>query len=161
EALTNLVPVWVSDLPEVLEADGDGPQRLDVPCGVSGRISTENETDSFLIHAAKGQRFIFEVEARRLGSALDPILSLEDAKGKELASNDDAVGKDSRLEWEAPEAGSYTLLLRDLNNRGGPEFVYHLTLRRQQPDFTLECDGDKAQIAPGGGTAWYVKVKRS
>jgi hypothetical protein len=161
DALTNSVPVWVSDLPERLKPEGDEPLRLDLPCGVSGRISAENETDSFVFHAAKGQRFVFEVEARRLGSALDPVLSLEDAKGKELASNDDAVGKDSRLEWEAPEDGNYTLLLRDLNSRGGQEFVYHLAARRQQPDFSLECDGDKAQIGPGGGTAWYVKVKRS
>src|SRR5262249_36499575 len=55
----------------------------------------------------------------------------------------------------------YALLVRDLNGRGGSEFVYHLTARPDRPDFSLKCDGDKAQIAPGGGTAWYVQLKRS
>ena len=53
----------------------------------------------------------------------------QETAGKELESNDDAAGKDSRLEWTAPEAGEYLVLVRDLNNRGGPEYVYHLVAR--------------------------------
>lgn len=162
-ALTNPVPLLVSDLPERLEPEGDTPaaRRISIPCGVSGRISQENEVDRYPFHAAKGLALVFEVEARRYGSALDSFLSVVDAGGKELASNDDAVGKDSRLDWTAPADGEYAVLVRDLNGRGGPEYVYHLVARPAQPDFSLECDGDKAQIGPGGGTAWYVRLTRT
>src|SRR5204862_2798824 len=78
--------------------------------------------------------------------------------GKEIANNDDAIGKDSRLSFTAPAEGDYVLQVRDLHDRGGESYFYHLTARPLLPDFTLECDGDKAQIGPGSGTAWYVKV---
>lgn len=160
EATTNAVPLIVSELPELLEPE-DGPGGpLPIPCGISGRIAAKDEVDRYPFVGAKGQTYVFEVEARRAGSALDSFLWVEDAAGKELASNDDAVGKDSRLEWTAPEDGYYAVLVRDLNGRGGPEFVYHLVARRAQPDFSLRVDGDKAQIGPGGATAWYVRLTR-
>lgn len=163
EALSNPVPLIVSDLPERLEpAEADAPsRRLAIPCGISGCISADGEIDRYPFRAAKGAAFVFEIEARRCGSALDSFLSVVDGAGKELASNDDAVGKDSRLVWTAPADGEYVLVVRDLNGRGGPEFVYHLTARPDRPDFSLKCDGDKAQIGPGGGTAWYVHLKRT
>jgi hypothetical protein len=162
-AVSNPVPFIVSDLQERLEPGSAEPsaRRITIPCGVSGRISADNEVDRYPFHAAKGQEFVFEIEARRYGSALDSFLSVVDAGGKELESNDDAIGKDSRLEWTAPADGEYAVLVRDLNNRGGPEFVYHLIARPVRPDFSLKCDGDKAQIGPGGGTAWYVHLTRT
>jgi hypothetical protein len=129
---------------------------------VSGRIAAEGEVDRTPFLATKGQLYVFEVQARRCGSALDPYLAIVDGAGKELASNDDArdMGRDSRLEWTAPADGQYAVLLRDLNGRGGPEFTYHLVARQSRPDYSLRVDGDKAQIGPGGGTAWYVKLTR-
>jgi hypothetical protein len=43
-ALTNPVPFLISDLPERLEPASNDPsaRRITIPCGVSGRISTEN-----------------------------------------------------------------------------------------------------------------------
>jgi hypothetical protein len=131
-----------------------------MPCGVSGRIAAANESDRFTFRASKGQAYVFEIEARRVASSLDPFLSVQDAAGKEVASNDDSDGKDSRLEWTAPADGEYALSVRDLNGRGGPEYVYRLVARPAKPDFSVRVDGDKAQIGPGGGTAWYVKVTR-
>jgi hypothetical protein len=162
-ALTNPVPFLISDIPERLEPASMDPRarRITIPCGISGRISAENEVDRYPFHVAKDQALVFEIEARRYGSALDSFLSVVDVHDKELASNDDAVGKDSRLEWTAPADGEYAVLVRDLNNRGGPEFVYHLTARPARQEFSLECDGDKAQIGPGGGAAWYVHLTRS
>jgi hypothetical protein len=161
DAISNPVPLIVSDVPERVEpAAGAAAAPLTIPSGVSGRINGENEVDRYPFHAAKDQAFIFEIEARRYGSALDSFLSVVDAGGKELASNDDGSGKDSRLTWTATADGDYAVLVRDLNNRGGPEYVYHLVAQRVRPDFIVECDGDKAQIGPGGGTAWYVKVRR-
>jgi hypothetical protein len=167
DATTNLVSLIVSEIPERLEPpSGQEPgarsqEPLAIPCGVSGRIAAENEADRYPFRATKGQRLWFEVQARRCGSSLDPFLSIFDSAGKEIATNDDAVGKDSRLEWTAPADGDFAVQVRDLNSRGGATFVYHLVARPSLPDFSLRLDGDKAQIGPGGGTAWYVKVQRT
>jgi hypothetical protein len=160
EALSNPVPLIASDLPEHLEPEPGKSAPLSLPCGVSGRIRAEGEVDGYPFHAAKGQACVFEIEARRLGSGLDPVLSIANAEGKEIASNDDAEGKDSRLEWTAPADGEYAVQVRDLNGRGGPECVYHLVARLARPDFSLRVDGDRAQVGPGGGTAWYVRLTR-
>ena len=62
------------------------------------------------------------MQARRYGSSLDPVLTLQEMKGKTLASNDDApgIGKDSRLDWTAPAYSDYLLRVSDLNSRGPP-----------------------------------------
>jgi hypothetical protein len=163
---TNPVSLIVSNLPESLELEGNNEpgqaNRIAVPSGVSGRIGVPGDRDCYRFQAVKDQLYIFEIEARRYDSALDSYLVLLDAAGKELVNNDDAVGKDSKIvDWKAPADGEYTLQVRDLHDRGGDNYVYHLTARPSLPDFTLQCDGDKAQMGPGAGTAWYVSVTRT
>jgi hypothetical protein len=161
DGFSNPVPLVVSDLPELVEPGAETAAPLPLPCGVNGRIGAAGEVDRYPFQATKGNLYVFEVHARRLGSALDSYLAVLDAAGKEVAANDDADGSpDSRLEWTAPADGEYTIAVRDLNGRGGPEFVYRLVARPARPDFSLRVDGDKAQIGPGGGTAWYARVTR-
>src|SRR5207237_9875126 len=105
-----------------------------------------------------------EVKARRFGtvlqSSLDSVLEVMTPSGKVLASNDDAVGKDSSLVFAAPADGDYVLRIRDLNSKGGDNFVYTIEADWAVPDFPLRCDPDKAMIGPGSSTAWYVHVNR-
>jgi hypothetical protein len=166
---TNPVSVVVSDLDESVETEDNNDFEhaglLAVPGGVSGRMDADNDVDCYKFAAKKGQAFRFEIQARRLDSLLDSYLAIIDHGGKELASNDDLTdagltSKDSRIDWAAPADGEYAVLVRDLNGRGGPAFVYHLTARPAEPDFALECDSDKALLGPGSSTAWYVKVAR-
>src|SRR5207248_2310138 len=103
--------------------------RLSVPGGASGRIGKPYDVDDFVFSAKRGAMYTFEVQARRYGSSLDSVLTLQDMKGKTLASNDDApgIGKDSRLDWTAPADSDYILQVSDLNSRGGETYVYPLT----------------------------------
>src|SRR5205085_5625368 len=48
--------------------------------------------------------------------------------GHELALNDDFNGKDSLLVFTVPTDGDYFLVLRDLNNQGGSDHPYRLTM---------------------------------
>lgn len=157
---TNPVPFLVSDLPQALESESnDAPDRatpVTLPAGLNGRIEKEGDVDAFRFRASKGQAFTFEVLARRYGSSLDSVLQILDAAGKPLANNDDAVGKDSRLDWTAPADGDYILQIADLHSRGGEAFVYHIVATPARPDFELRCDDDKALIGPGSGYAMYV-----
>jgi hypothetical protein len=164
------VSVWVSDLPlRVADEANDAPERaagLAVPGAVAGRLAKALEADWYSFSAKKGEAFVFEVVARRLGSAADGLLSVHDAQGRSLAENDDAkavvgITKDPQIAWTAPADGTYRLRVADVHGGGGPAFVYALTARRAEPDFAIRCDGDKIQIGPGGSGAWYPIIERT
>jgi hypothetical protein len=165
---TNPVPVVVSRLPLVTAASNNHApaeaQRIAIPSGVNGRIVARDQSDYYAFEAKKGDRFSIEVLARRHQSALDPIVTIFNEKGARLLESDDftrhrMLYSDCLVEnWNAPADGRYTLELRDLQRRGGPAFVYFLSLTRSQPDFWLEVDGDKAVLAPGGAAALFVRT---
>lgn len=169
ESKTNPVPFIVSPLPQVVEQEpNDTPEqatRIAIPCGISGRIAKPRDLDHFIFKATKSKAIRFEVMARRFGtllqSSLDSVLDIIDAKGTVLASNDDTFGKDAMVVFTPPADGDYVLRIRDLNSKGGPTAVYYIEADWARPDFTLRCDPDKAMIAPGVGTAWFVHVTRN
>jgi hypothetical protein len=164
------VPLVVSRLPEVLEAEGDHAtaakaQPIPVPAGVSGRIGKEGEVHCYAFEAKAGEHFTFEVVARAHQSMLDSFLRVLNDKGERLAENDDAsdrfVHADSLIEnWAAPAAGRYVVEVRDLHRRGGPEFVYFLKVTRSEPGFTLDTDTDKTLLAPGTAGVIFVRTAR-
>lgn len=62
------------------------------------------ERDVFRVNAKKGEKRVFEVEARRCGSAIDPVIEITDASGKSIARSEDAplLGLDARVEVTFP-----------------------------------------------------------
>ena len=84
------------------------------PLTVNGTLQGP-ERDVFRISAKSGEKRVFEVEARRCGSAIDPELEIQDASGKTLARSDDAplLGLDTRLEYTFPRDGYYYVVLHD------------------------------------------------
>ncbi len=157
---SNAVPIVVSRLPEVVERE-----TVSVPCGISGRIAKEDETNCYRFEAKAGEHFTFAVSARGQQSALDSLLRIVNDKGQTLIENDDArdryVHADSRIEnWTAPAAGRYTIEVRDLHGRGGDDFVYFLKIVRAEPHFELEIDTDKTPLAPGLASVIFVRAVR-
>jgi hypothetical protein len=73
------------------------------------------ERDVFRIQAKSGEKEVFEVEARRLGSAIDPVLEILDASGKSLARSEDAplLGLDARVEVTFPRDGYFYVVVHD------------------------------------------------
>src|SRR5207248_10070117 len=118
------VRLAVSSLPEGVETEPNDDRahatRIEpLPAAVSGVIGQAGDVDFYAFHAAAGQKLTFDLFARRLGTRLDSFLRVVDGTGKELASNDDAAGKDSRLEWTPPAAGDYFAQGSALTGRGG------------------------------------------
>ncbi len=165
---TNRTALMVSELPQVLEQEpNDTPkqaQRVQVPCGINGRIATPRELDHFVFKGTKGKAIRMEMHARRFGtvlqSSLDGVLDILTLDGKVLASSDDTYGKDPGLVFTPPADLDYVIRIRDLNSKGAPSAVYFLELDWATPDFTLRCDPDKAMIGPGSSAAWFVHVTR-
>ena len=84
------------------------------PLTVNGKLRGP-ERDVYRISAKPGEKRVIEVEARRCGSAIDPVIELQDASGKVLARSEDAalVGLDARLEFTFPREGYYYVVLHD------------------------------------------------
>jgi hypothetical protein len=96
----------------------------------------------------------------RLGTPMDPDLSLYDATGKILGSDDDSRGRDSRMERDLP-AGEFTVRVRDIDDRGGIAFPYRLFIAPSQPRLHLVVTPDDATVPRGGSAMLTVRVERT
>lgn len=120
EGISNILLFSVGAFPEIAETESeddetrnanDSPesaQAVDAPVVVNGRLEGP-ERDMFRISARAGERLVFEVEARRAGSALDPVLHVFDAEGRPIGRNNDALGLgvDPRLAIVFDKTGDY------------------------------------------------------
>lgn len=167
---SNPVNILIETLP-ISEETGESntpsqAQPLQVPGALCGRMETAADVDCFAFEAKKGEVFAFEVVARRLDSALDPIMAILNDKGARLTESDDIrIGprgsQDAAIDsWTAPADGRYVLEIRDLHLRGGADFVYALRATRPEPGFDLFLDSDKTIIAPGGCAPLFVRAFR-
>jgi hypothetical protein len=73
------------------------------------------ERDVFRLSARAGEKRVIEVEARRSGSAIDPLLEILDANSKVIERSEDAplLGLDARVEVAFPKDGDYYVVVRD------------------------------------------------
>ena len=101
-------------------------------------LATPGDAAFFRFTAKKDQNLDFHVYARRLGSPLDSVLTVFDAKGKSLGNNDDAAGNpDSAVRVKIPADGDYTVKVADQLARGGPRFTYRVEIAEVAPTLTL------------------------
>jgi hypothetical protein len=76
--------------PEVEETEaaaGPAGQRIEAPVTINGRIHAAGrppDVDEFRFRARKGQPLVLEVAARRLGSPLDSVIEVVDARGRPI-----------------------------------------------------------------------------
>ena len=111
-------------------------ETVTVPCTMNGQIAS-GELNRYRFTAKKGQRLVASVEARSLVPYIadavpgwfQPVISVCDAEGKEVAYNDDFRFKpDPALCFEVPQDGKYVLTINDALYRGREDFVYRVTL---------------------------------
>jgi hypothetical protein len=170
-ASANAAPVVVSRLPETIEFAAENntaasAQPISLPSGVGGRIAEDGDIDCYQFECKKGDRFTFEIVARRDQSMLDPVLRVLNEQGGALVENDDLntgrfIHADSLLEnWTAPADGKYVVEVHDLHLRGGPQFVYFLGVTKSEPCFVLDCDSDKTLLSPGTAGVIFVRAYR-
>ena len=90
-------------------------QRLPLPPFTLNGTLRGPERDMFRLRGKAGEKRVIEVEARRCGSALDPLLEILDAAGTVIARSEDAalLGLDARVEVVFPRDGDYDVVVRD------------------------------------------------
>jgi hypothetical protein len=155
--LTNPMTVYVGQVPEVSRrpmktsnfqvlgkeglAQRKRPEeevevRITLPCTMNGQIAS-GEVNHYRFEATKGQQLVVSVKARELVPYIadavpgwfQPVVSLHDAQGREVAFNDDFRFKpDPTFYYEVPEDGEYVLKITDAIYRGREDFVYRMTV---------------------------------
>src|SRR5262249_48920040 len=132
----------------------DKANPVPVPCVVAGRIEVAEDGDYFKFHAAAVQTLAFEVWCARLQDKIhdlqkhaDPILTLYDVEGRELAANDDFYFADPLLSYRFAKAGDYFIQVRDSTYAGDPRWVYALlATNRPYVAHTFPIAGNPGQV---------------
>ena len=110
--------------------------RVTVPCTMNGQIAS-GETNSYRFEARKGQRLVISARARQLIPFIadavpgwfQPVLTLYDGNGKEVAYDDDYRFKpDPVIFFQVPKDGEYVCCITDAIFRGREDFVYRITV---------------------------------
>lgn len=139
DGLSNILLFTVGAFPEVIEKESQPESRehsndsietaelISAPVIVNGTLSGPDR-DYYRIHAKQGERLVLEVEARRVGSAIDPVLQVVDASGKQLARNEDApgAGVDCRVDMTFPREADYYAIVQDARLSGQKQNFYRL-----------------------------------
>ncbi len=186
EGISNVQLFSVGSFPEYAEDEsrpGSLPNSNDTiesaqplpspPFTLNGKLEGP-ERDLYRLSAKKGEKRVIEIEARRCGSAIDPVLELEDASGKLLARSEDAplLGLDARLDFTFPRDGYYYVVVHDarysrqkanfyrlkVGSYSYPEEVFPLGARRGETvQVSLGRESipvDLRKTAPGQRTAF-------
>ncbi|MBI5387386.1 MAG: PPC domain-containing protein [Verrucomicrobia bacterium] len=121
---------------QVRSAPTNSEMRVSLPATVNGQIMP-GSVDRFRFAARKGQRLVVAASARTLIPYLpdavpgwfQATLALFDAKGRELAYDDDyRFNPDPVLFYEIPADGDYVIEIKDSIYRGRQDFVYRVTV---------------------------------
>lgn len=140
EGLSNVLLFTVGAFPELTEEEslaGSLPNRNDsienaqgipsTPVIVNGTLGGP-ERDIYRVSGKAGERRIFEVQARRCGSAIDPVIRVLDSQAKQLARSEDAplLNLDARLEVTFPREGYYYVEVHDARFSSQVQNFYRL-----------------------------------
>lgn len=161
--LGSLAEALLVDVPSIEEsrAAPADVQSVTAPVCVTGRIATAGESDTYRFSGKKGESMLVRVESNELGFPLDPVVTLSDTTGKSLTRTDDVGNnRDAELVQALPADGEYTVSVSDLHGRSGPRFVYRLTIREPEPDFTASVAADNFVIQAGKPLEIPVTIQR-
>jgi hypothetical protein len=152
--------ILASNVPEQLEKESnDTPEtstQVVVSGAIDGRFEVAGDVDYYQFEAKKGQRLVFDGQARSLGSPCDLFLRLYNAEGGALAEAEDNGSEEGKLDHTFAADGVYRLRVEETNRHGGPDFVYRVAVEPYQAGFALAAEAEKVD-APQHGV-FVVKV---
>jgi hypothetical protein len=131
----------VSEFDNVVEVEPNHTHAQATPCtlpaALNGVIARSGEVDYFRFQAMAGTAYDIHCFARRLGSPLDPVISVAHPNGPVLAANDDTFGPDSYIRFAPPQTKDYVLAVSDHLAKGGPTYSYRIEIAPVRPKISL------------------------
>ncbi|MSR25585.1 MAG: hypothetical protein EXS06_00990 [Planctomycetaceae bacterium] len=150
------VSLPVVEMPVVVVPQAEGAS-VPPPVMFSGALTAPKQRALHRFTAIKDMAYTLLVEGIAIGTAVDPVLALEDSEGKRLAITDDPAGT---LSWKAPADGVYTAVVRDRRGFFGPAHGYRLTIRPDLPEVKVTCDVDRVTGEPGKPLELAITIGR-
>lgn len=111
--------------------------KAELPAAFNGVLSKPGDVDYFRFAGKKGQVYDVHCYARRVGSALDPVMVLSHLNGGAIAAADDSIGPDSYFRITLPEDKEYVLAISDHLGKGGPNYFYRVEFTPVKPSMTV------------------------
>jgi hypothetical protein len=154
----------VSDLPETVATPIGAAKSIALvtPGAVTGVFDRAETEHRYQLNCRKGERWALSLEARRLGSSLDPTLSVLSPNGQVLTHSDDLPGTtDAGLEFTAASDGDYTVLVCETSGlETSRTAIYRLVVRRAVNDFALLATTQRVSVPIGSKATLVVKASR-
>jgi WD40 repeat protein/mono/diheme cytochrome c family protein len=122
--------LYVDDLPQHIETESVAANVLSkIPMTVWGLHAESGDTDTYEFQVNSGQTIVFDAAARSIGSKANLVLSLVDANGLVLASNNqfDKSG-DPFIAYSFTNAGPYRLVVSELVPGGSADHFYRVSI---------------------------------
>ncbi|MFM7539592.1 MAG: hypothetical protein ACKO9Z_08025 [Planctomycetota bacterium] len=141
EGVSTVGQLLVVDQPVRMEAAGahasaEKAQPLEVGTVVCGQIAAREEVDAYKVELKEGQEVTFAVTSFRFFfkrhsqvPPIDPVLTLLDPAGREVAGADDVALADPILRYACAKGGAHTLIVRDVDYSGVANAPYLLEVR--------------------------------
>ncbi len=137
------LPFLFSDLESCEEVEPNNgflkQTALTLPIAIDGRIAAGDKVDFHRFTAKKGETWIVDCNARRIGSALDPVLNIYFAKDKKRIIGNDDYGRkpDALIQFKVPQDGDYFVRIADHLGRTDDDFIYRLQIQKPKPALTV------------------------
>ena len=161
---TNPASYGVAAVPQLVQETTNTQQTardIKLPCGINGRLPHDGDEHWYAFEAKKDAYYLLEAESRKFRLPLDVVLEIYDAQGKKLGEADDLpLTPDAKQYFRAPADGKYLARVRDVNGRGGADFLYHLRVEPSGPDFELTGKLYYSMVAPGTRALWFINATR-
>ncbi len=160
----SFAPFGVSPAAQFLETEpNDAPEqanRVELGQHINGRFERPGDVDRFVFTAKAGQAHRFQAVTREAGSPADLLLQIYKSDGGKLAEAEDVGLDDGAIDFNPPADGDYTLVVRDLHQRGGSRFAYHVNVDPVKPRFGLQATAEALNVPAGGVVAVQITAQR-
>ena len=163
---SGFVPLRLVDEPPFIEKEPNNQlseaQVIESSATLIGRLQIPDDIDVYAFDAKKEQHLHFRPFCRSLGSPAFVLLSLQDEKGRVLASAGNGNSAEESLHHVASADGRLFLLVSELAGRGTEAFHYAISARIQATPLSFHWNAGKAShltVSGQPGSTVTLKLK--
>lgn len=134
--------------------------RVELGMDINGKFDKPGDVDRFIFAAKKDQSFVFTGVTRQQGSPADLSFKLLGPDGGQIAAAEDSGIVEGFFPAKFPADGDFTLVVEELNRKGGPEYAYRIAVTPTSPPFSITASTDTINIPAGGAVPIVVTAAR-